>query len=126
MARYLIIAVVLAIAVIVYTLVDIATIDKRRVRTLPKAVWALIIVVLPLVGALLWFAFGRAKASSLKNSAAPVHDPRFSGKNLSSEELDDHVRELEERLRELEEETFPGEAPADPPEQSEPGTSEPK
>ncbi len=50
---------VIPIAVTVYALIDALLAPGVRIRLLPKAVWVFVIVVLPLVGAVLWFGLGR-------------------------------------------------------------------
>lgn len=113
MIRYAIVGIIVAVAIVLYAFIDAAMIDRRRMRGLSKPAWLAVIVLLPVIGALLWFLLGRGKASQAKPVSAPDDDPRFTATKLSSEELDEHVRELEERLRMLEEETFPGENPED-------------
>lgn len=114
MVRFAIIGAIVGIAFILYALVDAAMSDARRARGVSKPVWVVIIVVLPVVGAALWFIIGRGRGPLPAPSRAPDDDPRFSGGRMSQTELDAHMRELEDRLRELDEETFPevdGEAP---------------
>ena len=118
--RVVIIGVVIAVALTLYALVDAAMTDASRARGVGKPVWIVLIVLLPVVGALLWFFIGkgspesRARAQAARR-AAPDNDPRFTGTNLSSQDLDAHMRDLEDRLRELDNETFPGESPTDAP-----------
>jgi Phospholipase_D-nuclease N-terminal len=35
--------------------------DKRTIRRMPRALWVLVIVLVPLVGPVAWFAFGRPR-----------------------------------------------------------------
>lgn len=114
MVRFVIIGVVIAVAFILYALVDAAMTDASRARGVPKPVWVVLVVVLPVIGAILWFAIGKGKPGAVPAARpAPDDDPRFSGTRLSDAELDAHMRELEERLRELDSETFPGENTGD-------------
>ncbi len=50
---------VVELALVVYCLIDLWQADTARVRSLPKAVWALLIVVVPLVGCVAWLVLGR-------------------------------------------------------------------
>ena len=50
--------VVVAVGLSVYCLFDIASSDKRTVRTLPKPLWFLV-VLLPVAGPIAWFLGGR-------------------------------------------------------------------
>jgi hypothetical protein len=49
----------LVIALMVGALVDIIRRDDAQVRFLPKMAWIIIVILLPLIGSLLWFAIGR-------------------------------------------------------------------
>ncbi|OMH34455.1 PLD nuclease N-terminal domain-containing protein [Tersicoccus sp. Bi-70] len=78
--RYLPFA-LLAIAMI-YTLVDCVRSDGNHVRAMPKGIWFLVILVLPVIGIVLWFLFGRpqavpASAAPIARPLAPDDDPRF-------------------------------------------------
>lgn len=111
MVRVLIIGIVIAVAFTLYALVDSAMTAGSRARGVSKPVWVVLIVVLPVIGALLWFTIGKGpEQMPVRN--APDDDPRFSGKTLSDEDLDRHMHDLEARLRELDEEVFPGEGAA--------------
>lgn len=103
-------------ALIIFALVDAIMIDPKRTRGVSKPAWVILIVVLPVVGALLWLTVGRARKSSARKQQgrqlAPDDDPAFtgsgaSGKNIS--DMDARIRDLEEQLRALDDETFPGE-----------------
>lgn len=117
MVRFVIVGIVVAVAFTLYALVDAAMTDSSRARGLTKPVWVVVIVVLPVIGGILWFTIGRGSASQVKPKA-PDDDPRFTGKRISNEALDEHMRDLEEQLRALDEETYPHEKPDDDPDAS--------
>ena len=50
---------VLYLLLIVGALVTVITADEGSVRHLPKMVWVLLIVFLPLIGSIVWFAVGK-------------------------------------------------------------------
>ncbi|MFT4231706.1 MAG: PLD nuclease N-terminal domain-containing protein [Leucobacter sp.] len=110
----MIIGIVIAVAFTLYALVDAAMTDASRTRGLSKPVWILVIVLLPVIGAVLWFMIGKGAKTQGPPPNAPDDDPRFTGTRLSGEDLDAHMRDLEERLRELDNEKFPGEDQAGP------------
>lgn len=56
-----IILVVAVLSFTVYCAVDAVQSDTNRVRGLPKPVWMLVIVLLPLVGGLAWLIAGRPR-----------------------------------------------------------------
>ena len=64
MARVLILAVVAVVVVTVFTLIDCALTEAYRVRALPRALWLLLILLVPVAGPFLWWTIGRAPYSS--------------------------------------------------------------
>jgi len=49
----------LIIAFMVFALVDVIRRDDSQVKYVPKLVWVLLVVLLPFLGSVLWFALGR-------------------------------------------------------------------
>ncbi|EGD54210.1 PLDc N-terminal domain-containing protein [Gordonia neofelifaecis] len=45
-------------------LVDAIVTDEYRVRHLPKALWILIVILLPLIGSVLWLVIGRPEGAT--------------------------------------------------------------
>ena len=66
MTRFLIIGIAVALALTVFAGVDAILLDKYRVRGVPKGLWIVIIILLPVVGPVLWFLVGRGKKSEVK------------------------------------------------------------
>ncbi|MGQ3383983.1 PLDc N-terminal domain-containing protein [Glutamicibacter sp. TV12E] len=80
MVRFLIFASVVSIALMIYTLIECSRAPKHRVRSLPKQAWVVVIIVLPLVGAILWFLLGRPANESNQQAThqtAPDDDEDF-------------------------------------------------
>jgi hypothetical protein len=103
MTRFLIVLVVAAVAFTIYTLVDVLLTERTRVRAFPKPVWALGVVLLPVIGGILWLAVGKARRRGpAARPVAPDDDPAFL-RTLSSDEIAKRA-EQEERLRRLEQE----------------------
>ena len=91
-----------AIVLDIFAVIDIVLIDKNRVRAFPKPVWILIVVAVPLVGAILWFVVGRQWGSrSQQQTVAPDDDPAFLRNLRRDEEQDERIRRLEQELAEL-------------------------
>lgn len=109
MVRFAIVGVVIGVAFILYALVDAAMTDGSRARGVPKPMWIVLIAVLPVIGAVLWFTLGKGSAAQPARRIAPDDDPRFTGSRMSNAELDAHMRDLEEQLRALDDEKYPGE-----------------
>ena len=77
--------VALAVAVLVifvYGLVDVIRTDGRLTRGISKPAWIVVMIVLPVIGAILWLLIGRPRGSSPARQArnhprAPDDDPDF-------------------------------------------------
>lgn len=98
-------AIVLAIGFMVFALVDVGLIEKDRVRGLPKWGWMLLIVLVPIVGAVLWLAVGRVRlgdaGSGRARRLAPDDDPEFLRRVQRERAMEDRIAELERELRDL-------------------------
>jgi hypothetical protein len=102
--RYL--PVLLWIALLVYCLIDVVQSDEARVRTLPRSVWFLVVIVAPFAGAIAWFVWGRPAGSAnggrsssgarRRGPTAPDDDPEF----LAALARANARRERERRQRE--------------------------
>lgn len=116
MVRFWIIAIVVAVAFILFALVDAAMSDPKRVRGVSKPIWVILIVLLPFAGAMLWFTVGKARGRE-NVALAPDDDPAFaspgSAPGLPINDMDARLRDLEEQLKALDDETYPGEEPGD-------------
>lgn len=53
------IPVIFGVVLIIYGLIDCLRSEPSDVRSIPKPAWVLVIVLLPIIGVLLWFFFGR-------------------------------------------------------------------
>jgi len=76
--------VALAVAVLVifvYGLVDVIRTDGRLTRGISKPAWIVVMIVLPVLGAILWLLIGRPRGSSpqqnYRHPTAPDDDPDF-------------------------------------------------
>ena len=105
MPRLLLVTVIIAIALLIFALVDISLTPSKSVRSLRKWMWA-IIVIIPIVGPALWFVLGRNRAGrggrvSPIIYGAPDDDPEFLRSLKRDEEQERRIRELEEELNKL-------------------------
>jgi len=64
----------LVVALTVYALVDCLQSDEDSVRGVPKLLWALLILILPLFGPIAWFVAGRPEQP--RPGAGPRQQPR--------------------------------------------------
>ncbi len=106
MPRLLFIGGIIAVAFWVFSVVDCAVQPATRHRGVPKPVWVLIVLLLPVIGGILWFTIGRFRASGPGSvrTVAPDDDPAFL-RSISKSEQDARIRRLEEELARLDDET---------------------
>ena len=106
-----------AIVLDIFAVVDLVLIEKSRVRAFPKVFWVIIILVVPFVGALLWFLVGRDWGSrgGEPRVIAPDDDPSFLRNIRRDEEQDERIRRLEQELAELDDDPPKTDPPNDPP-----------
>lgn len=104
MTRLFVIVPFVAVALDVFAIVDIALIDERRVRALNKPIWIVIVLLVPIIGAILWFLVGRERRADRggeRRVVAPDDDPAFLRNLQRDEEADERIRRLEQELSEL-------------------------
>lgn len=105
MPRLLILAIVVVAVVTVYAVIDCAMTDARRSKVLPKPVWLVAILLLPVVGPVLWLVMGK---HSRKRGTAPGAKNARSLENGTDESRssmhDARIHDLEEQMRQLDEE----------------------
>lgn len=106
MARLLIVGGFLAAVFWVFSIVDCAVQPASRHRGVSKAAWIAIVVLIPVIGGILWFAIGRRRANDqgAMRMVAPDDDPAFL-RSLGKTEQDARIRRLEEELARLDDET---------------------
>ena len=109
------------LALVVFCLIDCVQSDEHRIRNLPKWAWVVVIILLPILGAVIWLFAGRPTRASAGREAprpsgrtagfpgyqrptsrptAPDDDPEFlrSLKKRNTEH-DDLLRKWEEDLK---------------------------
>ncbi|HEX9713051.1 MAG TPA: PLD nuclease N-terminal domain-containing protein [Actinomycetota bacterium] len=73
------VAAVITLFVWIWALADAISTDEMLVRNLPKIVWLLIIIFVPLVGSLMWLILGRPSGVSMRpggTATVTEHRPR--------------------------------------------------
>ena len=107
---------VISLLLIIGALVDIISRPDDEVKHLPKLVWVILVVFLPLIGSVVWFAVGREYAPRVPRqrtarSTAPVFEP-LPARKSTEEQIAELDREIEyyqkrARLKELQEGSTP-------------------
>lgn len=75
-----VVGVLLGLAVYIWFIVDVLRTSGGSVRTLPKFVWLLIVILIPLLGGVLWLLGGRPRGQGRRRRRGPVapdDDPAF-------------------------------------------------
>ncbi|MEW1797919.1 PLD nuclease N-terminal domain-containing protein [Streptomyces niveus] len=82
MLRVLMILVPLALSI--YAFIDCITTDEKDVRHIPKPVWAILVLLFPLVGSIAWLIVGRKPTAGIGSAGgrrggwvAPDDNPDF-------------------------------------------------
>ncbi len=118
MPRLLIPLILVALGVMIYALIEAISTPSERVRIMPKGVWILVIVLIPLVGGVLWLLFGNQnsylastvqgfqKRSGPVRPATPDDDEEFLRSldiQRAQQKRAEELRKREEELRRREE-----------------------
>ena len=107
MIRLAIPVVVAAVVFTIYAIVDCALFDRMRIRGLPRGWWIVVILFVPLIGAIMWFVIGRGRASRTfvrGQAIAPDDDAEFLRRLNTDAAQDERIRRLEQELAELDDE----------------------
>ena len=96
---------IVVLVVFVYGLVDVIRTDARLTRGISKPAWIVVQIVLPVVGAILWFIIGRPRGTRAapavhSHPVAPDDDPEF----LRNLEIRRRQQAEAERLKKLKDE----------------------
>lgn len=110
-------------ALFLVALIDILLSKPEQIRYLPKTAWIVIVIVLPLLGSILWYALGRAPRAArqprpartgrqprtiIVHESAPVSRTPSTEEQLAAVEreiADDRIRRLEDELRQRSEDS---------------------
>jgi len=121
------------LALVVFCLIDCVQSDEHRIRNLPKWVWIVLIILLPIVGCVVWLVAGRPTRGSAgrevswpttktagfpeyqrprQRAKAPDDDPEFlRSLKKANTEHEDMLRKWEEDLKRREDEMRKDEDP---------------
>ena len=117
----------LGLLLMVGALIDIIRAESWAIRHLDKSIWIIIVILLPLIGSILWFAIGRDYGQSIdlgsfgdpRRREASISGDGNAGEGTTERELaalereieryeqDDRLRRLEAKLRARPGETTP-------------------
>ena len=77
-----VVVVVAVLVVFVYGLIDVIRTDRHQTKGISKPAWIVVQIVLPIIGAVLWFLIGRPRGTgptpvTYSHPIAPDDDPDF-------------------------------------------------
>jgi len=84
MVRLAVIAAIITLALMIFSIIDCSRTAENNIRSLPKWTWLVIIIFVPAIGSLAWIIAGRPKGNGRgrrKRKIVPPDDnPDFLGK----------------------------------------------
>jgi len=84
MVRWAVIAAIITLALMLFSIIDCSRTAENNIRSLPKWAWLVIIIFVPAIGSLAWIIAGRPKGNGRgrrKSKIVPPDDnPDFLGK----------------------------------------------
>ena len=92
----------IAFVVVLYAFIDVIQSRSSDVRTFPRPIWAIVVIVLPVLGALGWFVLGRPRRADAAGPGrrpgpvAPDDDPTFL-RELEDKSWSEQMRQRRER-----------------------------
>ena len=113
MPRLLIPLILVSLGIMIYALIEAISTPSERIRIMPKGVWIVVIVLVPLVGGVLWLLFGNEnsylastvqgfkKTSGPTRPSNPDDDEEFLRQLDIQRAQERKARELREREAEL-------------------------
>ena len=84
MVRWAVIAVIITLALMIFSIIDCSRTAENNIRSLPKWAWLVIIIFVPAIGSIAWIIAGRPKGNgrgrSKRKIVPPDDNPDFLGK----------------------------------------------
>lgn len=95
-----VIGILVLIALYISFIIDVLRTPRAEVRSLPKPLWLLIVILVPIVGGVLWWLFGRSRSAGgsrwgRRAPSAPDDDPTFL-KQLDDDAWSERMRRRRE------------------------------
>lgn len=112
MPRLLIPLIIVSVGVMIYALIEAISTPSDRTRIMPKGVWIIVIILIPLVGGVLWLLFGNENSylastkEGFKKTSGPARPttPDDDDEFLRSLDIQRAQKRRAEELRKREEE----------------------
>ena len=91
----------ITVILLVFALIDILTKTDDQIRGLPKIAWVILVILVPVVGSIVWFAAGREYGRRVEQ-IGPRDQSRYH--EAAARTLDHRVRSTEQQLADLDRE----------------------
>ncbi|HEY8318654.1 MAG TPA: PLDc N-terminal domain-containing protein [Amnibacterium sp.] len=105
MARIELVVALVVLVLEIYSIVTCILTPDAQVKGVPKLVWLLLIVLIPLLGSVLWLGVGRDRDRGVPQRAAAPAKPAVGPSGYSAMTSEERIRRMEEDLRRLERES---------------------
>jgi len=104
-ARIELVVALLVLVLEIYSIVTCILTPDAQVKGVPKPVWLILIVLIPLLGSALWLGVGRDRVRGVPARNAGPAQPVIGPSGYSALTSDERIRRMEEDLRRLERES---------------------
>jgi len=104
MERIELVVALIVLVLEIYSVVNCILTPDTEVKHIPKAIWLVLILLLPLIGSVLWLGVGRDRDAVARRSGSTRTLERPSA-GYSAMRYDDRIRQMEEDLARLEAES---------------------
>ncbi|WP_436737403.1 PLD nuclease N-terminal domain-containing protein [Streptomyces sp. BBFR102] len=94
MLRVLMILVPLALSI--YAFIDCITTDEKDIRHIPKPLWAILVLLFPLVGSISWLIVGKNRATA---GPGPLAGRRSGGGWVAPDDNPDFLNSLKDEAK---------------------------
>ncbi|MEH1028685.1 PLD nuclease N-terminal domain-containing protein [Micromonospora profundi] len=109
MARLFILLFLAQVVLAACALISCLSAEEDQIRTLPRIVWALIILFFPLVGSIAWFVAGRQRTPGAATGISKIW-PGVSGtaqrQPLAPDDDPEFLRSVQDRAKKQDEDLF--------------------
>lgn len=104
MARVELVVALVVLVLTLYSIVNWILTPDEQVKGVPKVLWLVLIVLLPLLGSVLWLVVGRDRVAARPRQPV-VSPPAVSPSGYAAMTAEERIRRMEEDLARLERES---------------------
>ena len=105
MARIELVVALVVLVLELYAIVNCILTPDSQVKGVPKVLWLVLIVLLPLLGSVLWLGVGRDRTAPAPGGRPVGSAPAVSPSGYAAMTAEERIRRMEEDLARLEHES---------------------